>query len=386
MLAEALERTIIAKVAELPALAQRYLEETHFNPHRWAELGTSIGKNHDPVARRRERNTVRGNYAWPTEFPSVSAWLESDALTWRERGTALLAQGKVATIVMAGGMATRMAGVVKALMPIDDNVNFLDARLAIERERLGRANIPRPLWLMSSLATHDALTQFVNETNRQDHVRLFRQDMGVRFADDGNVWLDDSGHASLCAAGHGCLIDAVRRSGLVAEFIAKGGEFVFIVNIDNIAATLDETIVGWLASQPSAPGLVEVCDRLATDRGGVVLHNNETSFDEIVEEFRLPEGFIGGDATIFNTNTFLVRADVLQNTHVTEAWLEVEKKVAERPAIQFERLIQELTEAVSMRYLRVPRSGPKTRFLPIKDTTDLTTKASEIRVLLHSNA
>ncbi len=386
MAAVALERTILAKIAELPGSAQRYLEETHFDASTWARLGASLQEPIDAVARRTARNVVSGDYAWPGEFPNVASWADGDAQAWKRKGADLLARGKVATIVMAGGMATRMAGVVKALMPLESNVNFLDARLAVERGRLGGANLRTPLWLMTSLATHEALEQFVNNTDHQDTIRLFRQDMGVRFTPDGNVWLDGSGGASICAAGHGCLLDAVRRSGIGADFLAQGGEYVFIVNIDNIAATLDETIVGWLASQPSAPGLVEVCDRLPTDRGGVVLHNKSTGFDEIVEEFRLPSGFVGSDASIFNTNTFLVRADILQNAKVTETWLEVEKKVDGRAAIQFERLIQELTQAVAMRYLRVPRSGPQTRFLPIKDTSDLATKATEIRSLLHPGA
>ena len=382
MSAEALERAIKAGVAKLPALARRYLEETHFDARTWSHLGSSIGTTTDATARRAERNVVRGDYAWPHEFAAMGTWSESDRALWKKRGDALLAQGKVATIVMAGGMATRMAGVVKALMPLDGNVNFLDARLAIEHSRIGGKTEMRPLWLMTSLATHTALEHFVNKKDRKETIRLFQQDMGVRFSGAGEVWLDGAGAAGLSAAGHGCLIDAVRRSGLLRDFIAQGGEYVFIVNIDNIAATLDPAILGWLASQPTAPGLVEVCDRLSSDRGGVVLHNNATGFDEIVEEFRLPRGFIGSDSAIFNTNTFLVRADVLQHTKVTEAWLEVEKKVDERSVIQFERLIQELTAAVPMLYLRVPREGVATRFLPIKDTVDLTMKAKEIRALL----
>ncbi len=384
MSAAVLESVIVAAIAKLPAGAREYLEQTRFDARTWAELGASIVATGRADQRRAARNCVHGTYAWPSEFAAMTQWSAGEICGYETKGAALLAAGKVATIVMAGGMATRMAGVVKALMPLNDEVNFLDARLEVERARLRALSVHAdgPLWLMTSLATHGALAAFVNQHDRQDSVRLFRQDVGVRFTAGGDVWRDASGSAGICAAGHGCLIDAVRRSGLLADFIAGGGQYVFIVNIDNIAATLDPTILGWLASHAHAPGLVEVCDRLATDRGGVVLHNKKTGLDEIVEEFRLPPDFRGSDAAIFNTNTFLVRADVLLRAPVVPTWLEIEKQVNGQPVIQFERLIQELTMIVKMLYLRVPREGKNTRFLPLKDKDDLVARKDEIAALL----
>jgi UTP--glucose-1-phosphate uridylyltransferase len=385
MSAAALAKVIVAEIAKLPASARAYLEETRFDTLAWAALGASIATTDNADERRAARNRVHGNYAWPGTFDAIAQWGETEKRTYHEKGAALLGAGKVATLAMAGGMATRMAGVVKALMPISDSVNFIDARREVERVRLEELGVPSavlPMWLMTSLATHDALAEFVIKTNRQDTVQLFRQDVGIRFTSGGDVWRDSSGALGISAAGHGCLIDALRRSGLLEAFLACGGEFVFIVNIDNIAATLSPAIVGWLASHESASGLVEVCDRFPADSGGVVLHNHDTGLDEIVEEFRLPVGFSGSDASIFNTNTFLVRADVLLHAPVVPAWLEIEKQVNGQPVIQFERLIQELTTVVKMLYLRVPREGNDTRFLPLKDMTDLTARKDEIAALL----
>jgi UTP--glucose-1-phosphate uridylyltransferase len=380
-----LETVIAAAIAKLPADARQYLEETRFDVRTWAELGASVAAMADGDVRRARRNRVRGNYAWPGAFAAMAQWSRDEVSGYQQRGAALLSTHKVATIVMAGGMATRMNGVVKALMPLNDTVNFLDARLEVERARLRElgAHAPQPaLWLMTSLATHDALARFVKDSDRQESVQLFRQDVGVRFRSNGEVWADASGAAGICAAGHGCLIDAVRRSGLLSDFIARGGQYVFVVNVDNIASTLDPAIVGWLASHADAPGLVEVCDRLPTDRGGVVLHNRDTGFDEIVEEFRLPPDFRASDAEVFNTNTFLVRADVLLHAPVAPAWLEIEKRVNDEPVIQFERLIQELTAVVNVLYLRIPREGTATRFLPLKDKGDLAARKDEIVALL----
>ena len=56
-------------------------------------------------------------------------------------GAAALQRGEVGLVVLAGGMATRMGGVVKALVEAVDGLTFLDIRLremdVVER-RYGR--------------------------------------------------------------------------------------------------------------------------------------------------------------------------------------------------------------------------------------------------------
>jgi UTP--glucose-1-phosphate uridylyltransferase len=53
------------------------------------------------------------------------------------------------------------------------------------------------------------------------------------------------------------------------------------------------------------------------------------------------------------------------------SWFRVEKTVDGRPAIQFERLVGELTSGLRSRFLRVPRDGDESRFLPAKDWPEL---------------
>ena len=60
----------------------------------------------------------------------------------------------------------------------------------------------------------------------------------------------------------------------------------------------------------------------------------------------------------------------------------VEKKVGAAPVIQFERLINELTFTLETRYLKVPREGGASRFLPVKDLAELETRQGEIRDVL----
>jgi UTP--glucose-1-phosphate uridylyltransferase len=59
----------------------------------------------------------------------------------------------------------------------------------------------------------------------------------------------------------------------------------------------------------------------------------------------------------------------------------VEKKVDGKVAIQFERLLQELTSAMDAAYVRVPRDGSASRFLPVKDFDELAKRAGDIRAV-----
>jgi hypothetical protein len=50
--------------------------------------------------------------------------------------------------------------------------------------------------------------------------------------------------------------------------------------------------------------------------------------------------------------------------------------------VQFERLIQELTKAMPPAYVRVPRTGEMSRFLPVKDFDELAKRKPELEAVL----
>ena len=59
----------------------------------------------------------------------------------------------------------------------------------------------------------------------------------------------------------------------------------------------------------------------------------------------------------------------------------VTKKVDGKPTIQFERLVGEVTSYLDTRFLRVPRSGAQSRFLPVKDPAELESRRPEIEAV-----
>jgi UTP--glucose-1-phosphate uridylyltransferase len=155
---------------------------------------------------------------------------------------------------------------------------------------------------------------------------------------------------------------------------------VWITNVDNLGASIDPAVLGHFIAQ-TEQGIdvqCEVC-RKEGDKGGIPVRAEGKL--QVLEEFRLPEGFDPTTVDVFNTNTFLVRAEPLLRKPLTWTYFEVEKKVDGRSAIQFERLLQEITAQMPSTYLEVSRDGAASRFLPVKDFDELAKRRAAIELV-----
>jgi len=385
------EADLRAELAALPADLRARLDGAGFDANRLVALaGPVIARARgEATATGDERNRVRGIVEPPrgedvTDAP-VTATAAHDRLA--EVGLAAIRRGELALCVMAGGMATRMGGVVKALVEAIDGRTFLDMRLGENAAWSKRAGSPLPLWLMTSEATDAPIREALARAEAPPHVQVFTQDLGLRLTPEGRLFRGADGRPSTYAPGHGDLPDALRRSGLLSRFVERGGKHVWIANLDNLGATIDPALLGHFIER-GRDVMVEVAPKADGDRGGIpVWADAEVESGrverrlQVLEEFRLPAGFDAGSVRVFNTNTFLVGAQALLGARVRWSWFEVEKKVEGRPAVQFERLLQELTAAIPAAYVRVPREGAASRFLPVKDAAELEKRRPDIRAV-----
>jgi len=279
-----------------------------------------------------------------------------------------------------------MGGVVKALVEVFPGTTFLDLRLAENRALAERYHHPFPLWLMTSDATDAPTREALRARNAAASIAPFVQELSLRLTPEGALFRDDTGMPSTYAPGHGDLPDALRRSGLLGEFRKKSPNGVVVLaNLDNLGATVDPVVIGVFLREREAHGakvMVEVCDKVAGDKGGAPVHAEGRL--QVLEEFRMPEGFDPSQVRVFNSNTFVVDARSLDETPVDWSFFPVEKTAFGRKAVQFERLIQELTKAMPAAYLRVPRDGAESRFLPVKDMGELERRRPEIEAVARS--
>ena len=310
---------------------------------------------------------------------------------WSRWPELLLSDGEVAICVLAGGMATRMGGVVKSLLAVHGEHTFLDLRLA-ERAAIAETHgVAPPLWLMTSEPTDQPITEALEARGlaADPEVATFEQLVSLRLTPDGDLFTDDGG-PSVYATGHGDLPDALKRSGLLAAFVARGGRYVWISNIDNLGARVDAAILGQHILDDRAL-TVDVVDKAPGDKGGgPVLHDGQPI---IAEHFRLPSGFDADAVPVFNTNTFLVDAERLLELQMDWTYVEVQKKVGsgagERTAVQFERLLGEITVAIRPSFQHVGRdttgqAAARSRFLPVKTHEDLEAAKPAIAAIARS--
>jgi UTP--glucose-1-phosphate uridylyltransferase len=294
----------------------------------------------------------------------------------RETGLDALRRGEVAQVVLAGGMATRFGGVVKAVLTAVDGRSFLEAKL-VQTAALERlVGIPVPVALMTSFATDTAIREHVVARGLGEPL-VFNQFVSLRLDESGELLRDAEGRPSLYAPGHGDLFAALQRSGTLGMLRDRGVRVVTVSNVDNLGARVDPVVVG-AHVQSRLPLTCEVA-RKEGDPGGAPVRVDGKL--QLVEGPRFPSSFDQGLVPVFNTNTALFDIDAL-DAEYDLSWLYVLKDVDGRSAVQLERVYHEMSAFVPTQYLEVPRRGPRGRFLPIKTPADLERAEDDLRELV----
>jgi UTP--glucose-1-phosphate uridylyltransferase len=361
--------------SETAVLLQRY----GFDRETFESLRTRLRTQ----GRGSEQNLITGKIVPPAEgdVSALPARGTPERAKLEELGGKALAAGQVGVVYLAGGMATRFGGVVKAAAEVVDGRSFLDVKLADIGGVATRARSSIPVYLMASFATADAVRK-LGEARRTERVPVetFTQFVSVRLTPDAELFHGADGKPSLYAPGHGDLTFALRASGLLQRFRAAGGKMLAVSNVDNVAATLDPAVIGaHIAS--GRPLTAEVVQKAPGDKGGAPARVDGVG--QIVEAFRFPPSFDQDSIPVFNTNTFVFDAAAIDR-EFDLTWFAVSKKIDGKEAIQFERLMGQLTAFLPSHFLKVERDGLDGRFQPAKDPEELASRRDEIRRILVS--
>ncbi len=353
------------------------LERNRFDADLFAQLRERMLAGELSAANNRLAGTIEA----PAEadIRPLPARGEAARQALRERGLAALGAGEVGCVVLAGGMATRFGGVVKAAAEALPGRSFLSLKLADIHAAAREARARVPVLLMSSFATHDALVEMARaESTDEVPIEVFCQFISLRLTPDGEIFRDGAGAASCYAPGHGDMSFALRASGALQRFRELGGKTLCMSNVDNLGAVLDPGVVG-AHLDGGAEMTVEVVERRPGEPGGAPARCDGRL--QIVEDFRFPEGFDLDSIPYFNTNTFVLDAAALDRDFPL-TWFLVRKKVEGGEAIQFEHLVGELSSHLSCSFLRVPRDGGEGRFQPVKDPDELALRQPQIEAIM----
>lgn len=348
---------------ELDPATRALLERFGFDEARFEEQRSALADGRLSVAGNVVRGTVEPPR--PEDLIALPALGTAEREEAREAGLEALRAGAVAHVVMAGGMATRFGGVVKAAVEVLPGRSFLDLSLSFTArlERALGAHVPTAV--MTSFATDEVVREHLAGLDVPPP-RVFGQFVSLRLEPDGHVFRGADGRPSPYGPGHGDLLDAIRLSGTLDALRREGVRHVLVANVDNLGARVDPLVVGAHLLQGRSM-TVEVA-RKEGDTGGAPARVDGRL--RLVEGPCFPPDFDQSTIRVFNTNTSLIDVEALERP-VELTWIVAEKEVEGRRVVQLERLYHELAVLVPTTYLEVPRDGPSGRFMPVKEPADL---------------
>ena len=328
------------------------------------------------------RTLHRGNEA-PRDFARIA-----------ERGRTAMRNGRIAVLILNGGMATRFGGEPKGIVPVveGERESFLWVKLR-QVVRLAGFNMAEiPVIVMHSFATAAASERHLEEIDwagLPKHLRLsFSQSIMPRVTPNATPLHELPGGDKLAdsivysAPGHGDTLGRLRASGILRKLREDGIEHLLVSNVDNLGAELDPVVLGAHidAVDAGAHMSVEVVRREG-DKGGCVALVGKRPV--IVEGFRLPPTADIELYPQFNTNTLWFWLSAIDREFDLD-WFPVEREVPGHgdeliQAVQFEQLIGQATEELDAHYFEVDRER---RFVPIKTREDLKLQAPRMRAMI----
>uniref|UniRef100_A0A8D0CL87 UTP--glucose-1-phosphate uridylyltransferase n=1 Tax=Scleropages formosus TaxID=113540 RepID=A0A8D0CL87_SCLFO len=295
---------------------------------------------------------------------------------------------KLVVVKLNGGLGTSMGCKgPKSLISVRNENTFLD--LTVQQiEHLNKTyNTDVPLVLMNSFNTDEDTKKILQKyTHHRVKIHTFNQSRYPRINKESLLPMaTDLGTMGENAdawypPGHGDIYPSFYNSGLLEQLISEGKEYIFVSNIDNLGATVDLYILHFLMSQPNGKRcefIMEVTDKTRADvKGGTLIqYDGKLRLLEIaqvpkahVDEFKSVTKF-----KIFNTNNLWISLSAikrLQEQSAMDMEIIVNPKTLDGGlnVVQLETAVGAAIKSFDNALgINVPRS----RFLPVKTTSDL---------------
>lgn len=298
------------------------------------------------------------------------------------------AMGHAVVIKLNGGLGTSMGlEKAKSLIAVKDGLSFLD--LILEQMRALREKHGKviPLLFMNSFKTHlDTMLKVKGFDNgpgglplaflQHRYPKIMHKDLSPATW-PGNPELEWN------PPGHGDLYTALVTSKVLRKLLDRGIHYAFVSNSDNLGAVMDERLLGYMVTE-GAPFLMEVAGRTASDRKGGHLARLRTNGRLVLREIAqcLERDLDAFQDTakhrFFNTNSLWIDLRAMEKVFVANGMMPLDlilnpKTLDPRnnksPAvIQIETAMGSAVSAFeNAQAVKVPR----TRFAPVKTTSDL---------------
>ncbi|XP_052766080.1 UTP--glucose-1-phosphate uridylyltransferase-like isoform X2 [Mya arenaria] len=291
---------------------------------------------------------------------------------------------KLVVVKLNGGLGTSMGCKgPKSAIAVRNEFTFLDLNVQ-QIETLNRKyNTDVPLVLMNSFNTDEDTEKILARYNQvRVNIFTFTQSRFPRINRESLLPIATNFGPESAEGwyppGHGDIYASFYNSGLLEEFIKQGKKYMFISNIDNLGATVDLNILnGLINSEKKLEFLMEVTDKTRADIKGGTLVEYEGKL-RLLEIAQVPKDYVDefksiSKFKIFNTNNLWVNLDAIKRV-VEDRSIHMEIIVNPKTldngvnVIQLETAVGAAIKSFDgAKGINVPRS----RFLPVKTTSDL---------------
>eukprot|EP00047_Mylnosiga_fluctuans_P002912 m.226544 g.226544 ORF g.226544 m.226544 type:complete len:499 (-) comp11438_c0_seq1:35-1531(-) len=301
---------------------------------------------------------------------------------------------KLVVLKLNGGLGTSMGCVgPKSSINVRDDKTFLD--LCVRQcEYLNETyNVDVPLVLMNSFSTHKDTQKLLRKYNKaRCKILQFNQSRFPRIVKGTLRPLptDNKDDSQWYPPGHGDFYQSLQNSGLLDQLLAEGKEWIFISNIDNLGATVDLDILSHVvANGESCEFVMEVTNKTRADvKGGTLIdYDGQTRLLEVaqvpkdkLEEFKSVSKF-----RIFNTNNLWIRVSAVKR--ILDARAMHMEVIENSKSLDNGQKIIQLETAVGSAIKNfkggIGINVSRSRFLPVKKTSDLLLVMSNMYLLQH---
>lgn len=273
--------------------------------------------------------------------------------------------GEVAYVILAGGAGTRLSE-PKALLRIPGlGMSLLANKLAhatITNIHSVEPIVAPHVWIMTSPSLTKELMIHLTSLIPGVNGIVFEQFESFRLRPDNSLDLLGDGNPDLYPTGHGDLGPALIENKMWDLPEHSNIKYVLVTNVDNVRNVFDPLVIGHHIVNKNKI-TCEVVKRDKDDLGGSLAWSDGTL--QVVESFRLDDDFVK-ESKYHNTNTMILNKEVLEK-HIDWKWYRIRKKVGNKLAVQYERLLQQYTAEYKTDYILVDRDS----YLPVKIEKDL---------------